>query len=70
MGLTSKNNQRWALVFVSAVLQIDGVTKDNEELQTEIENLLKEKEILYAELSILRLSIAGSRKYREESAKV
>ncbi|KAH0725437.1 hypothetical protein KY284_001302 [Solanum tuberosum] len=51
-------------------LQIDGMMKDNEDLRTQIDKVLKEKEILYAELSILCLAIAGSRTNRKESSKV
>ncbi|KAH0781656.1 hypothetical protein KY290_001254 [Solanum tuberosum] len=50
------------LSFREAVsLKIDGVMKYNEDLRTQIDKVLKEKEILYAELSILCLAIAGSR---------
>ncbi|KAH0776453.1 hypothetical protein KY290_007864 [Solanum tuberosum] len=51
-------------------LQIDGVMKDNDDLRTEIDKVLKEKEIIYAELSILRLAVTGSRTNREEFSKV
>ncbi|KAK4713390.1 hypothetical protein R3W88_019297 [Solanum pinnatisectum] len=59
------------LSFHEAVsLEIDSLMKDNLDLQTEINKVLKEKEILYAELSILHLAIFGSRTNREESSKV
>lgn len=44
--------------------------KGNRDVQTYFDKVLKEKEILYVELSILCFAIAGSRTNCEESSKV